>query len=173
MISHFKSRTPTTREIGYRLFDVELAGRGYTTAALAMLTDYLFRVHTWHRLEVLVAPRNVASLRVAQKCGFTGEGTLREAFFINGQYQDVQVLGLLRTTTKRSVVLMNAPLSRCFPLSAERERGDCTFAAAATRRRPSSTSSSGRRHHSEYSLCTAVTGCTACVVACVACPGET
>ena len=25
-----------------------------------------------------------------------------------------------------------------------------------------STSSSGRRHHSEYSLCTAVTGCTAC-----------
>ncbi|MBB3219448.1 GNAT family N-acetyltransferase [Pseudoduganella umbonata] len=101
VITHFKSRTPTTREIGYRLFDTALAGQGYTTEALRMLVDHLFRVHTWHRLEVLVAPRNLPSLRVAQKCGFTGEGTLREAFFINGQYQDVQVLGLLRHEWER------------------------------------------------------------------------
>lgn len=96
VITHFKSRTPTSREIGYRLFDTALAGQGYTTAALRMLADHLFRVHTWHRLEVLVAPRNIASVRVAQKCGFTAEGMLREAFFINGRYQDVAVMSLLR-----------------------------------------------------------------------------
>ncbi|TWI69554.1 RimJ/RimL family protein N-acetyltransferase [Pseudoduganella lurida] len=96
VITHFKSRTPTTREIGYRLFATELAGLGYTSEALRMLADYLFRVHTWHRLEVLAAPENGASVRVAQKCGFTEEGLLRGAFFINGRYQDVKVLGLLR-----------------------------------------------------------------------------
>jgi ribosomal-protein-alanine N-acetyltransferase len=53
-------------------------------------------VHTWHRLEVLAAPRNIASVRVAQKCGFVTEGMLREAFFINGRYQDVAIMGLLR-----------------------------------------------------------------------------
>jgi ribosomal-protein-alanine N-acetyltransferase len=96
VITHFKSRTPTSREIGYRLFDTTLAGHGYTSAALRMLADYLFRVQTWHRLEVLVAPENAASVRVAQKCGFREEGLLREAFFINGRYQDVKVLSLLR-----------------------------------------------------------------------------
>ncbi len=96
VITHFKCRTPTSRELGYRLLDQELAGQGYTTEALRMLTDHLFRVHTWHRLEVLASPLNVASVRVAQKCGFTTEGTLREAFFINGRYQDVNVMSLLR-----------------------------------------------------------------------------
>jgi RimJ/RimL family protein N-acetyltransferase len=101
VITHFKSRTPTSREIGYRLFDRDLSGRGYTTEALRMLTDYLFRVHTWHRMEVLAAPRNVASVRVAEKCGFTAEGVLREAFFINGRYEDVTVMSLLRHEWER------------------------------------------------------------------------
>ena len=101
VITHFKARTPTTREIGYRLFDRERAGQGYTTEALRMLSDHLFRVHTWHRLEVLAAPANVASVRVAQKCGFTEEGVLREAFFINGHYQDVKVMSLLRPEWER------------------------------------------------------------------------
>jgi RimJ/RimL family protein N-acetyltransferase len=35
-------------------------------------------------------------VRVAQKCGFTEEGLLREAFFINGRYQDVRIMSLLR-----------------------------------------------------------------------------
>lgn len=96
VITHFKSRTPVTREIGYRLFDTKLAGRGYVTEACRMLVDYLFKVHQFHRLELLSAPENVASIRVAQKCGFSAEGTLRQSFFINGRYQDVQVFSLLR-----------------------------------------------------------------------------
>ncbi len=96
VITHFKSRTPVSREIGYRLFDPKLAGRGYVTEACRMLADYLFKVHQYHRLELLTAPENVASIRVAQKCGFSAEGTLRQSFFINGRYQDVQVFSLLR-----------------------------------------------------------------------------
>lgn len=96
VITHFKSRTPVSREIGYRLFDTTLAGKGYVTEACRLLVDYLFNVHSYHRLELLTAPENAASVRIAQKCGFQAEGTLRQSFFINGRYQDVTVFGLLR-----------------------------------------------------------------------------
>jgi ribosomal-protein-alanine N-acetyltransferase len=96
VITHFKSRTPVSREIGYRLFDPKLAGRGYVTEACRMLVDYLFNVHQYHRLELLSVPENLASVRIAQKCGFQAEGTLRQAFFIGGRYQDVTVFSLLR-----------------------------------------------------------------------------
>lgn len=96
VITHFKSRTPTTREIGYRLFEPKLAGRGYMTEACQLLVDYLFNVHQYQRLELLTAPENKASVRVAQKCGFTAEGLLRQSFFINGRFQDVGIFSLLR-----------------------------------------------------------------------------
>ena len=96
VITHFKSRTPSTRELGYRLLEPALAGRGYISEALQLLVDHLFKVHVWHRMELLTAPGNAGSVRVAQKCGFSAEGTLRGAFFINGRYQDVSVYSLLR-----------------------------------------------------------------------------
>lgn len=101
VITHFKSRTPVCREIGYRLFDSGLAGRGYVTEACRMVVDYLFSVTQYHRLELLTAPDNAASVRVAQKCGFTEEGTLRQAFFIQGGFQDVTVFSLLRPEWQR------------------------------------------------------------------------
>src|SRR5476651_839293 len=101
VITHFKSRTPVSREIGYRLFDPALAGRGYTSEALRLLVDYLFNVHQYHRLELLTAPENSASVRVAEKCGFSVEGLLRQAFFIRGRYCDVSLYALLRPDWER------------------------------------------------------------------------
>ena len=96
VVTHFKARTPTMREIGYRLFDQTLAGRGYVTEACTLLIDYLFNVSQYHRIELMTAPENTASVRVAEKCGFTAEGTLRQSFFINGRFQDVTLYSLLR-----------------------------------------------------------------------------
>ncbi|WP_296001500.1 GNAT family protein [Rugamonas sp.] len=101
VISHFKSRTPVSREIGYRLFDPSLAGRGYTTEATRLLVDYLFQTQQYHRLELLTAPDNAASVRIAQKCGFSAEGVLRQAFFLHGRYCDVALYSLLRPEWER------------------------------------------------------------------------
>jgi RimJ/RimL family protein N-acetyltransferase len=65
VITHFKSRTPVTREIGYRLFDPKLAGRGYVTEACSCWWTTCSTL-TYHRLELLTAPENVASVRIAQ-----------------------------------------------------------------------------------------------------------
>ncbi|MEG0882637.1 MAG: GNAT family protein [Janthinobacterium sp.] len=95
-ITHFKSRTPAAREIGYRLFDRQRDGQGYITEATRLVVDYLFRAYPYHRLELLMDPLNVGSERIAQKNGFTQEGLMRQAFFINGVMRDVKMYSLLR-----------------------------------------------------------------------------
>ncbi|HEY5802037.1 MAG TPA: GNAT family protein [Burkholderiaceae bacterium] len=95
-IFHFKSRTPYCREIGYRLFDTGHAGKGVMTEAARLLVDHLFAEYTYERLQLLMAPDNVASERVAQKCGFSKEGTFRHMFFNNGKYGDAHIYSLLR-----------------------------------------------------------------------------
>jgi ribosomal-protein-alanine N-acetyltransferase len=48
------------------------------------------------RLEAEVMTVNVASNRVMEKCGFTCEGTKRQAKFVN-IYTDFNIYGLLRS----------------------------------------------------------------------------
>ncbi len=97
IISHFKSRTPISREIGYRMFGSAYSGRGYMTEATRLLCHYLFRNYTYNRLELLMDPGNIGSERVAQKNGFVYEGTQRGGFFINGGIRDTKVYSLLRS----------------------------------------------------------------------------
>jgi GNAT acetyltransferase-like protein len=44
--------------------------------------DYLFDTKPRHRIHLVVLPDNGASRRIAEKCGFTLEGTIREPFTI-------------------------------------------------------------------------------------------
>jgi RimJ/RimL family protein N-acetyltransferase len=41
------------------------------TEALSLCTDYLFQSTKIHRVQLIIAEGNIASERVAQKCGFT------------------------------------------------------------------------------------------------------
>ena len=50
-----------------------------------------------HRIHLVIVPENSASVRVAEKCGFTLEGTVRGAFFNDGRNHDVLLYSLLRT----------------------------------------------------------------------------
>lgn len=106
VITHFEGRTPLCREIGYRLFDPQLAGRGYVSEATRLLIEHLFKAHQYHRLELLMDPCNLASERIAQKCGFTEEGTLRQAFFINGTIRDAKLYSLLRPEWRAAGALL-------------------------------------------------------------------
>ena len=61
------------------------------------MIEYAFHDLALNRLEVHVAPENLASLRVAEKLGFQREGIAREAELINGQYSDHVQYSLLRS----------------------------------------------------------------------------
>lgn len=84
-------------ELSYQLYDLGDAGRGYTTEAVQLLVDYLFDTKPRHRIHLVILPDNGASRRIAEKCGFTLEGTIREPFFHRGRNVDVLMYSLLRT----------------------------------------------------------------------------
>ena len=64
-------------------------GRGIATEALAALTDWAFAELGLGRVQVFVAPENVAALSLAERAGFRHEGVLRV------------VLGARRRTPRR------------------------------------------------------------------------
>ena len=84
-------------EIFYIVLNPETRGKGYMTEALTLFTNYLFDIHKVNRLQLTVAVGNLASRRVAEKCGFQSEGILRGAVFRDGNSLDIEMLSLLRS----------------------------------------------------------------------------
>jgi RimJ/RimL family protein N-acetyltransferase len=70
-------------------------GRGVARRALALTATWAFDELRLARLELFVDPRNAASLRVAERCGFVREGLLRSYLEIAGTRRDAIALGLL------------------------------------------------------------------------------
>ena len=84
-------------ELSYQLYADQYAGRGFVTEAVRLLVDYLFGTKKEHRIHLVIVGENAASRRIAEKCGFMLEGTVRGAFFNAGRNQDVLLYSLLRT----------------------------------------------------------------------------
>ena len=55
----------------------EARGRGIATRMLRALTDWAFAELDVQRMQVFVAPENVAALELAERAGFRREGILR------------------------------------------------------------------------------------------------
>jgi len=72
-------------------------GRGMTTTAISAVIRFGFGGLGLHRLTYAWAEGNVASGRVAQKCGFRVEGRQREAWAVDGHRVDVHIAGRLAT----------------------------------------------------------------------------
>jgi RimJ/RimL family protein N-acetyltransferase len=84
-------------ELSYQVYGDRHSGRGYATEAVQLLVDYLTATKKQHRIHLVIVPGNEASRRVAEKCGFVLEGTVRGAFFNGGRNHDVLLYSLLRT----------------------------------------------------------------------------
>ncbi|WP_426749631.1 GNAT family N-acetyltransferase [Myxococcus sp. Y35] len=83
------------REIGYWIA-AEHAGQGLATEVAAALTRVAFELEGVRRVEIHCDPRNVRSVAVARKLGFTHEGTLRKRLMApDGVYRDIMLWTLL------------------------------------------------------------------------------
>ena len=70
-------------------------GRGLGADVVLALCEYGFAVRGLHRLQVDTLAANTAMIRAAERAGFTLEGRLRKASWVNGEYADEVILGLL------------------------------------------------------------------------------
>lgn len=82
-------------ELGY-IVAKGARGRGVASAALAELTAWGFE-RGLERLELRINSDNEGSMRVAERCGYTREGTLRSVHFKAGIRTDVVIYSRLRS----------------------------------------------------------------------------
>ena len=80
--------------IGYWLVPAA-RGRGVATRAVRLLARWAFDALGVARLELTCGPDNVASQRVAERCGFTCEGLMRAHLPFKGGRRDTVLYSLL------------------------------------------------------------------------------
>lgn len=85
-------------EVGYWV-RASASGKGYITEAVKTLVAFAFAALRAERIELVTDAENLASRRVAERCGFTLEGVLRrERRSPDGSLRDTCVYAKLATT---------------------------------------------------------------------------
>ena len=85
-----------TAHIGISLLPA-FRGRGLSTDVVRVLCRYGFAILGLHRLQVETLADNAAMIQAASRAGFTREGTLRRSAWVNADFADEVVFGLLAT----------------------------------------------------------------------------
>jgi RimJ/RimL family protein N-acetyltransferase len=81
-------------EVGYWV-KREARGRGVATRALRLVARWALEEQKLVRVQLTAEPGNAASLRVAEKAGFTREGLLRRSLNFGGERRDAFMFSLL------------------------------------------------------------------------------
>lgn len=89
-------------EIGYIMYDSSTRSRGGMTEALKLLTRYLFDTKPVNRIRLCIVTENGPSRRVAEKGGYTHEGTQRGCFFNRGKHHDMELYSFIRSDLAKS-----------------------------------------------------------------------
>jgi RimJ/RimL family protein N-acetyltransferase len=84
-------------ELHILLGDRASHGQGIGADATRAMLHHGFRDLNLHRIYLFVLDANGAARRMYEKVGFRHEGTLREAAFKDGTYDDVHLMALLQS----------------------------------------------------------------------------
>lgn len=77
--------------------------KGYATEATKAVICYGFDKMNLHKVQICTKEINTASKRVIEKCGFSYEGTLRDYFYMNGEYVGRLYYSILRKEYKSRI----------------------------------------------------------------------
>ena len=86
-------------------------GRGLASDVVQVLCDYGFQVLGLHRLQIETLADNAPMIRAAASAGFVAEGTQRHAAWVNGDFADQVILGLLAPDWSRPQDRSGSPSS--------------------------------------------------------------
>jgi RimJ/RimL family protein N-acetyltransferase len=84
------------------LLGADAQGQGVGSDATRAMLDHAFGDLNLHRVFLHVLMANAAAIKVYERAGFIREGTLRQAAFKNGTFQDLLVMGILQSEFART-----------------------------------------------------------------------
>ncbi len=106
IITYFivKARPYELLEIGYFLIPSERK-KGYCTEAVKIMVDFLFLSKQVERIQAAAIDKNIGSLKLLEKVGFTMEGTIRKMMYNRGNWHDCALFSILREEWKEPKIL--------------------------------------------------------------------
>ncbi len=87
-------------ELGYSLTNKSFKRKGIMSEVLPVILDYGFNQMNLHRIEAIVGPDNIPSLRLIEKFHFQKEGVLREHYSVDNLLEDSIIFSRLVTDFK-------------------------------------------------------------------------
>lgn len=95
-VSQIRRGVSQTCSLGYWM-GRRHAGHGHMSAAVTLVSPFVFETLKLRRIEAACLPHNAASIRLLEKTGFRREGLAREYLCIDGRWQDHLLYALLRS----------------------------------------------------------------------------
>lgn len=95
---HTWYKTHNRAEVFYILKNEEDKRNGYLTEVLPVVLDFGFNELHLHRIEAFVADWNTPSVKLLQRNNFVKEGTMKQHYYTNGQYEDSDCYALIKST---------------------------------------------------------------------------
>ena len=83
-------------EVGIALV-AEARGKGIGTAAISQIVEFAFVRCDLRRRHLQVIESNLGAIRAYEKAGFVLEGRQRQHAWVRGRYEDILVMGILRS----------------------------------------------------------------------------
>jgi ribosomal-protein-alanine N-acetyltransferase len=95
-------------DVGLIIGEKECWGKGYGTEAYKLMVEHAFLNLNLHKVTAGAYVANEASVKALQRAGFTEEGRRRAHCFLDGQYTDVLLFGVLKDDFERQELIREA-----------------------------------------------------------------
>jgi RimJ/RimL family protein N-acetyltransferase len=93
---HHRDRRSGVSAFGVAIYDPAYVGQGYGREAIGLMLDWAFRIQNYQRIWLDTWATNERAIRCYRALGFVEEGRQRRQLYVNGEYIDVVIMGLLR-----------------------------------------------------------------------------
>jgi diamine N-acetyltransferase len=93
---HHRDRRSGVSSFGIGIYDPAYLSQGYGREAIGLMLDWAFRIQNYQKIWLDTWSTNQRAIRCYQSLGFVEEGRQRRQLYVNGEYVDVVIMGLLR-----------------------------------------------------------------------------